>query len=421
MGLSLEETLAALVQLDNTFGSAQVSGTYLNRMLLDLAEKADKAGVSLYRADGSMKSMSEIVEELRARVQSFGEDQAALNEWLNLFDTRAAKAILALVQYDETLAETKSRMEGMAGATEAVNIILDTYAGQVAKTRAQKELAAIEAGKLTTQIGLLGAELTAALGPVGLLADALGPSMLSGVMQGLTVTVIPQLIGKIAGAGGLTAALKGVGGVVPQIAGLIGAAGPLGLALVGITAAIAVFAVAWSQNWFGIRDKTKAAIDAICGAFKALQDWLGGLSRAWSNFWRKAKEKAGEGSRGITRSLEAIEYGRSPGGLRDVIAAVEELGSTWNRVVGGLAELPEVEASIPGEVITRVITPIETGRFELPRPAITAGFEPARNVTLVFEEGSIQFIEPRLDSGLDRAEIVREIAEFLGRELMRRR
>jgi len=406
MGLSLEETLAALVQLDNTFGSAQVSGTYLNRMLLDLAEKADKAGINLYNADGSMKSMSEIVEELRARIQSFGEDQAALNEWLNLFDTRAAKAILALVQYDETLAETQSRMEGMAGAAEAVNIILDTYAGQMAKTRAQKELAAIEAGKLTTQIGLLGAEITAALGPVGLLADALGPTMLSGVMQGLTVTVIPQLIGKLAGAGGLTAALKGVGGVVPQVAALIGSAGPLGLALVGITAAIAVFAAAWSQNWLGVRDRTKAAIDAIIAAFKALKDWLGGLSRAWSSFWRSLTSKAEEGSRGINSSLETVEYGRSPGGLRDVIKAIEEFGSTWNRVVGGLAELPEA-ASPMG--------------FEPPRPAITAGFESARNITLVFQEGAIQFIEPRLDSGLDRAEVAREIAELLGRELMRRR
>ena len=441
MGLSLEETLAALVQLDNTFGSAQVSGTYLNRMLLDLAEKADKAGISLYNADGSMKSLSQIVEELRAKIQSFGDDQKALNDWLNLFDTRAAKAILALVQYDETLAETKSRMEEMAGAAEQVNIILDTYTGQVAKARAQKELAAIEAGKLTSKIGLLSAQITAALGPVGLLADSLGPSMLSGAMQGLTVTVIPQLIGKIAGAGGLTAALKGVGGVIPQVAGLIGSAGPLGLALVGITAAIAVFALAWSENWFGIRDKTKAAIDAIIGAFKALQDWLGGLSRAWSNFWRSLTSKAEEASRGINSSLEAVEYGRSPGGLRDVMAAVEELGSTWNSVMESLRmppeikpirlsveaetqRLPEVE-SIAEKAITMVITPTASPLgFEPIRPiapGITTGFEPARNITLIFQEGAIQFIEPRMEGSLDRAEVAREIVEQLGKELLRRR
>ncbi len=512
MGLSLEETLAALVQLDNTFGSAQVSGTYLNRMLLDLAEKADKAGINLYRADGSMKSMTEIVEELRARVKSFGDDQAALNEWLNLFDTRAAKAILALVQYDETLGETQSRMEEMAGATEAVGIILDTYAGQMAKTRAQKELVAIEAGKLTTQIGLLGAQLTAALGPVGLLADALGPSMLSGVMQGLTVAVIPQLIGKL---GGLSAALGGVGNIIPSLAGLIGAAGPLGLALAGIAVAIGVFALAWSQNWFGIRDKTKAAIDAILGAFRALKNWIEALGRAWSSFWRRAKEKAEEGSRGITGSLEAVEYGRSPGGLRDVMRAILELGSTWNRVIEGLrrppdigplrvsveaesprirpeveevvvkprvekarieaeaeapilkpevetprikpdtetprirpllelpdikpikipveaetpvikpiVEPPEIEAVIPREVITRVITPtVAPVGFEPPRPGpgVTAGFEPARNITLVFQEGAIQFIEPRLEGSMDRAAIAREIVELLGKEMLRRR
>ncbi len=416
MGLSLEETLAALVQLDNTFGSAQVSGTYLNRMLLDLAEKADKAGISLYNADGSMKSLSQIVEELRAKIQSFGDDQKALNDWLNLFDTRAAKAILALAQYDETLSETQSRLQEMAGAVDQVNIILDTYAGQVAKARAQKELAAIETGKLTTKIGLLGAQITAALGPVGLLADALGSTMLSGAMQGLTVAVIPQLIEKIAGAGGLTAAFKGVSGVVPQIAGLIASSGPLGIALVGLTVAVSLFALAWSRNWFGIRDKTREAIEGIKAWFDRLRDWLGGLGRAWSNFWRSAREAAEGASRGIVDGLKAIEYGRSPGGLRDVIAAVEEFGSTWNRVVGGLAELPEVE-SIAEKAITMVITP----SLQPPQPITAQGFEAGRSLTLVFQEGAIQFIEPRMEGSLDRAEVAREIVELLGKELLRRR
>jgi len=512
MGLSIEETLAALVQLDNTFGGAVESGTFLNRMLLDLVEKADQAGISLYRADGSMRSLDEIVGEIRAKLQGFGDDQRAVNEWLSIFDTRAQKAILALVSYDETVAETQTKLGEMAGAVDQVSVILSTYEGQVAKTQAAKENAAIAAGELTTKIGLLGAEFTAALGPVGLLVDALGPTMLSGVMQGLTVAVIPQLIGKIAGAGGLTGALKGVGGVVPQVAGLIGAAGPIGLALVGITAAVGIFALAWSQNWFGIRDKTREAIEGIKEWFDKLKNWLGGLGRAWRDFWRKASESAERGASYIVESAEAVEYGRSPGGLRDVIAAVEELGSTWNRVVGGLGEMPKIEfpggkplpedysikvvpeveepaitlpeIEIPtltpkvelpetariefetsiiapriemprvipppemeapiirpmvetptlpeivgeAEVITRVITPeIEAvipkpAGFEPARPVITAGgFEAARNITIVLEEGAIQFIEPRLDSSMDRAGIAREIVELLGKQLMMKR
>jgi TP901 family phage tail tape measure protein len=499
MGLSIEETLAALVQLDNTFGGAVESGTFLNRMLLDLVEKADKAGISLYRADGSMRSLDEIVGEIRAKIQGFGDDQRAVNEWLGIFDTRAQKAILALVSYDETVAETQAKLGEMAGAVDQVNIILSTYEGQLAKTQAAKENAAIAAGELTTKIGLLGAELTAALGPVGLLVDALGPTMLSGVMQGLTVATIPKLIGAL-GSGGLTGALSSVGGTITSIVPMIASTGPLGIALLGITAAVGVFALAWSQNWFGIRDKTREAIEGIKQWFDRLKDWLGGLGRAWKNFWSRASESAGRGASSIVGDLEALEYGRSPGGLRDVIAAVEELGSTWSRVVGGLGEMPEIEFETPvvapriemprvipppeieapvvrpmierpsplemetpiikpmvetptlpeifgeavirpvieaptlpeivgeAEVITRVITPeIEAvtpkpAGFTPARPVITAGgFEAARNITIVLEEGAIQFNEPRLDGSMDRAAIAREIVELLGKELMMKR
>ena len=61
MGLSMDETMAALVQLDNTFGSAQQGGTFLNRMLLDMTAKAEQAGLELYNVDGSMRTLDEIM------------------------------------------------------------------------------------------------------------------------------------------------------------------------------------------------------------------------------------------------------------------------------------------------------------------------------------------------------------------------
>jgi len=86
MGISMDETLAALVQLDNTFGSAQAGGTYLNRMLLDMTAKAEQAGLELYNVDGSMKSLDEIMGQVRVVLQGFGDDQQAVNEWMGQFD-----------------------------------------------------------------------------------------------------------------------------------------------------------------------------------------------------------------------------------------------------------------------------------------------------------------------------------------------
>lgn len=405
MGLNLEETMAALVQLDNTFGGAVESGTFLNRMLLDMVAKADQAGISLYNADGSMRGLDDIVGQMREKIQGFGEDQRAVNEWMGIFDTRAQKAITALVSYDGTVAETQTQLGGMAGAQDQVNVILGTYEGQMAKAQAQQENAAISAGELTTKVSLLGAQFTASLGPVGLFASALGPPMLQGAMQGLTVAAIPKLISAL-GSGGLTGALSGVGGVIPGIAGMIGTMGPIGLAIIGITAAIGIFALAWKNNWFGIRDKTKAAIDAIGGAFKGLRERLGGLGRAWSNFWSNAAKDADRGADDITAANEKIEFGESPGGLRDVVAAVEELGGAWNRTVSGLRSVGDL------------------GLGEHYHPTVGPGFEPGRSggdITLVFEEGAIQFIQPRLYSAMDRRSLVRELVEEIGKEFVMRR
>jgi len=400
MGLSLEETMAALVQLDNTFGGAVESGTFLNRMLLDMVAKAEEAGISLYEADGSMRGLDDIVGQIREKMQGFGDDQKAVNEWLGIFDSRAQKAITALINYDGSIAGTQVKLGEMAGAQDQVNVILGTYEGQMAKAQAQQENAAISAGDLTSKISLFGAELTASLGPIGLFADALGPPMLQGVMQGLTVTMIPKLIGAL-GKGGLTGALGSVGGGVSSLAGMIGAAGPLGIALLGIGAAVGTFALAWSQNWFGIRDKTKAAIDAIGGTFKGLQNWLGDLGKKWSSFWSGAKKDASDAAKSIVKDTEKIELGESPGGLRDMIAATEKMGETWNRTVSGLRPVGDLGIAGP-------YSP-------------TAGPAPGGGVTLVFEEGSIQFIQPRLDTATDRKALVREIAEDIGKELMMRR
>jgi len=82
MGLSLEETLAALKILDKTFGNATESGTYLNALFKDLINKADELGINLYNVDGSMKSLDEIIADVRKVIKGFGNDQKKINEYL---------------------------------------------------------------------------------------------------------------------------------------------------------------------------------------------------------------------------------------------------------------------------------------------------------------------------------------------------
>jgi len=268
MGFSIEETLAALVQIDASQKDARKSGTFLNRMFIDLASKSEDAGIAIYSADGGMRSMDEIVGELRTKIQGFSGDQAALNEWLGQFQSLSQRAILSLVSYDGTIEETVDQLVTMAGAQDQSNVILETYTGQLSIAQAKQEEAAIGMGKLTTQLSIMSKEFWASLGPVGLLAESLGPPMLSGAMQGLTIVFLPMLmktLGQMVFQMGVaTTATTILGGALKIMTGPIG----------WVMAAIGALGLAWSQNWGGIQEKTKVVIDFIMEKIKWVTDGI---------------------------------------------------------------------------------------------------------------------------------------------------
>jgi len=314
-----------------------------------------------------------------------------------LVDTNATYGSYALTlgKTASELTDAEKKTAFMTAAIEALNEKAETLEGTTSQATIKQQQFAASIDNAKTSVG----SLLTPLGSVGPVLEHLMPMF--GTMGAM---LIPQLVAKISASGGLIPALKGVGGVIPGIASVIGVAGPLGIALVGIGAAVGVFALAWSQNWFGIRDSTKAAVDAIGNAFKGLQDWLGGLGRAWSSFWEGAAKDAEKSAEEITEASEKIEFGESPGGLRDVIAAVEDLGGVWNRTVSDLR--------LAGGL----------GGHHTP----TAGLGPSTagaggNVTIVFEAGAIQFIQPRLDSTMDRRALARELVEEIGKEFVMRR
>jgi len=176
MGLSLEETLAALVQLDKTYGSATESGTYLNALFKDLIAKADDLGISLYNADGSMRSLDDIVEQIRSNVEAFGENQEAVNKYLSVFDVRAQRAVLGLINYQGSIGRTIAEMEAARDVQDKVNMVMETAAGKMAQLNAEQENASYQLGEMTSQMTLAWKQFAVGLGPIGAVADALGPS-----------------------------------------------------------------------------------------------------------------------------------------------------------------------------------------------------------------------------------------------------
>lgn len=256
MGLSLQETLAALVILDKTFGSATESGTFLNMLFKDLVLKSDKLGLSLYNADGSMKSLSEIIEALRTKVSSFGDNQQAVNEYLSVFDVRAQRAVVGLLNYDGSIGDVIGSMNEARDVQDKVNIVMDTTAGKLASLAAREENASLKLGEMTAALQVAWKEFAVGLGPIGAIADAMGPALLQGAMNGLVV-MLPTIIKGFNSLGVSTKALAvSVGAAFAGFTigytilnALTGNLNSTEKAIIGITVAAAAAAIAFTVLW----------------------------------------------------------------------------------------------------------------------------------------------------------------------------
>lgn len=192
LGVSLEETLAALVILDKTYGSATESGTFLNMMFKDMIAKSDLLGISLYNTDGSMKSLGEIIGQIKDKVAAFGDNQQAINEYLSVFDVRAQRAIIGLLNYDGSIEDVINTMGEARDVQEKFNMVMDTTTGQMASIDAALENASYSLGEMAAGAELAWKQFALGLGPIGAIVDAFGPTMLQGAMTGFMV-LLPQL------------------------------------------------------------------------------------------------------------------------------------------------------------------------------------------------------------------------------------
>lgn len=137
LGLSLEDTTAWLVVLERRLGSAEEAGTVFNRFLLELADIAAKLDVPLRAADGSLRSMREVITDVVAAVQRAGGDFVELQERLRGVDARALKALLTISQMTESFEELSGEVGRSGSAMEVFAATLDTTTGRLERQRAE--------------------------------------------------------------------------------------------------------------------------------------------------------------------------------------------------------------------------------------------------------------------------------------------
>ena len=82
-----------------------------------------------------------------------------------------------------------------------------------------------------------------------------------------------------------------IGAIIPVITAVAGALAPFLIPILAIIAVLALLYLAWTNNWFGIQEKTRAAIEYVKGILAAGMQWiqdlhagkLGWISQVWRN------------------------------------------------------------------------------------------------------------------------------------------
>lgn len=171
LGITLEETSAAVMIMTNAGLAGEQAGTSLRSALISLAKPTDAAtkqmdalGVSITDSKGNMKPLSGIMDGLRKSTSGMGNAQklAALS---TIFGTEAASGMLAIIDSAPGTMQkfTKSLEESDGAAKRASNIMMDNLAGSVKEMKGAFESAQIAISDVFTPAVRKGVDTVADL------------------------------------------------------------------------------------------------------------------------------------------------------------------------------------------------------------------------------------------------------------------
>jgi TP901 family phage tail tape measure protein len=311
LGISLEETSAAIGQMGDVGIQGERAGTALRNVFSQLSDESstvstelNEMGVATRNSSGEIVSMTQLLSNMESAGVEAGD--AA-----KIFGTEAGPAMAALMQEgSDALAQNTQRISDAEGATQSMaETQRDTLNAEMQIARSNIEDVGIAIGgdlipmvsTLTGYISTgadrfqdLNGDQRRAIILLGGVAAAIGPVLFVG---GTLLTMLPVMAtgwGMATGAAsGFAASLTG--GVIPAALATQVALGPVTVPVWAIIAAIgAAIAIsyglyrAWTSNFYGVRDTATDALGTVKGWLDAAPGWmllllgpLGQLYLAW--------------------------------------------------------------------------------------------------------------------------------------------
>lgn len=310
LGYSAEDTAIALGLMANAGIKGSQGGTALRGSLTRLIKPTDDAaalmeqyGLSMTNADGSMKSLGEVMNMLRDKLGGLTEAEQA-QVAAQIFGQEAMSGMLAIINAsDSDYAKLTDAIYDADGAAQQMaDTMLDNLSGQLTLLKSALEGLAIQFGEilmpyikqfvtwlqnLTQRLQELTPEQKEQVVKWAAIAAAIGPVLM--VLGKLTSSVgsIITTFGKIPGAiakakSAFTAVSAAIGGISAPVVAVV--------AVIGVL--IAAFANLWKTNE-EFRNKMTAIWDGIKSKFESfaqgIVDRLNALGFDFENFGEVVK------------------------------------------------------------------------------------------------------------------------------------
>lgn len=366
LGLSLEETASAIGIMADMGIKGSQAGTTLRGAFTSLANPTKEAselmealGINVFDANGNMKPMGDVIENLKSSMGGMTAEQKA-STTATLFGRQAMSGMLGLIEAgpDKFNALNGSLENSTGSAKEMADIILNNVSGAIEEMGGALETAGIKiqqilapaikdiierVTELINKFNNLSTEQQQNILKWVGIAMAIGPVLVAiGAIfkvASIAVTAFKAVSGaigafKLAMMGGQTA-------MVAVKAGMTALMGPVGWVTVAILALIAGGIALW-QNWDLVKEKAKQLGDFLKTAWNTIKttaiQFMTDMATGFVDGWNRIKVGTSDF---ITNSKQALIDGWN-NIKTSVVTKAQEIATGvqtwWTNIVTGVQD-----------------------------------------------------------------------------------
>lgn len=393
LGFTAEETAEAIGLMANAGIKADQGGTAMRSMMLNLSSAVKLTGsqigemtIQTTSSTGSMKSLNQILKELRRAFSQMSESERAANAEA-LVGKNAVSGFLALMNAaPEDIEKVRQAIAGCDGASkDMADTMQDNLEGQITILKSQLQELAISFGEilmpairaivsgiqgLVDWLNKLDPTVKKIVTVIALIVAAIGPILIIVgkliIFAGQIMTFLPKVIGLIKVISGVISA------IIPVITSIVAAVGIVPI-LIGaaIAAVIAVVVTLYNKcEWFRdavnlIWEKVsqffikawngiiKFFTETIPAAWDSLVAFFQGIPEWWSQLW----EQVSEFFVGIWQNIIGFFTETIPAAWDSVVAFFQGIPEWWSQLWtdicniftelwGGLLENPVISSIV---------------------------------------------------------------------------